>query len=130
MAGLLDRLNYKEHYTGNGRRPYRGAAAKILSEPWKRCVKRPNGLLIGRYDRALGVVGVIYEARPNVTSDVFALCFKTGNAVIKGGSDAIYSNITIADIFAGSSFILRCYSRCTSADPRYLERDDNGIHAS
>ena len=61
--------------------------------------KRPNGLLIGRMTVPLGVVGVIYEARPNVTSDVFALCFKTGNAVIlKGGSDAIYSNITIADI--------------------------------
>ncbi len=55
--------------------------------------QRPNGLLIGRKRVPLGVVGIIYEARPNVTADAFALCFKTGNAVIlKGGSDAIESN--------------------------------------
>ena len=53
---------------------------------------RPNGLLIGEKRVPLGVVGMIYEARPNVTSDAFGLCFKTGNAVIlKGGSDAIES---------------------------------------
>ena len=58
--------------------------------------KRPNGLVIGQKRVPLGVVGMIYEARPNVTSDAFALCFKTGNAVIlKGGSDAIRSNIAI-----------------------------------
>lgn len=55
--------------------------------------QRPNGLLIGRKRVPLGVVGIIYEARPNVTADAFGLCFKTGNAVIlKGGSDAIESN--------------------------------------
>ena len=55
--------------------------------------KRPNGLLIGQKRVPLGVVGIIYEARPNVTADAFALCFKTGNAVIlRGGSDAINSN--------------------------------------
>ncbi|MGN0315510.1 MAG: glutamate-5-semialdehyde dehydrogenase [Fusicatenibacter sp.] len=60
--------------------------------------KRPNGLLIGRKRVPLGVVGMIYEARPNVTADAFALCFKTGNAVIlKGGSDAICSNKAIVD---------------------------------
>lgn len=54
--------------------------------------KRPNGLLIGQTRVPLGVVGIIYEARPNVTADAFGLCFKTGNAVIlKGGRDAIYS---------------------------------------
>lgn len=54
---------------------------------------RPNGLLIGKKRVPLGVVGMIYEARPNVTADAFGLCFKTGNAVIlKGGSDAIDSN--------------------------------------
>lgn len=54
---------------------------------------RPNGLLIGKKRVPLGVVGIIYEARPNVTADAFGLCFKTGNAVIlKGGSDAIESN--------------------------------------
>ena len=58
--------------------------------------KRPNGLLIGQKRVPLGVIGIIYEARPNVTSDAFGLCFKTGNVVIlKGGSDAIHSNIAI-----------------------------------
>lgn len=60
--------------------------------------KRPNGLEIGQRRVPLGVVGVIYEARPNVTADVFGLCFKTGNAVIlKGGSDAINSNRAIVE---------------------------------
>lgn len=60
--------------------------------------RRPNGLEIGQRRVPLGVVGVIYEARPNVTADVFGLCFKTGNAVIlKGGSDAIESNRAIVD---------------------------------
>lgn len=61
--------------------------------------KRPNGLLIGRKRVPLGVVGVIYEARPNVTADVFALTFKTGNAaVLKGGSDAFHSNLAIVRV--------------------------------
>ena len=55
--------------------------------------KRPNGLMIGQKRVPLGVVGMIYEARPNVTADAFGLCFKSGNAVIlKGGSDALESN--------------------------------------
>lgn len=54
---------------------------------------RPNGLRIGKKRVPLGVVGIIYESRPNVTADAFGLCFKTGNAVIlRGGSDAIHSN--------------------------------------
>ena len=58
--------------------------------------QRPNGLMIGKKRVPLGVVGIIYEARPNVTADAFGLCFKTGNAVIlKGGSDAIESNKAI-----------------------------------
>ena len=58
--------------------------------------KRPNGLLIGQKRVPLGVIGIIYEARPNVTADAFGLCFKTGNAVIlKGGSDALDSNMAI-----------------------------------
>lgn len=58
--------------------------------------QRPNGLMIGKKRVPLGVVGIIYEARPNVTADAFGLCFKTGNAVIlKGGSDAINSNRAI-----------------------------------
>jgi len=57
---------------------------------------RPNGLVIGEKRVPLGVIGMIYESRPNVTVDAFGLCFKTGNAVIlRGGSDAIKSNIAI-----------------------------------
>lgn len=57
---------------------------------------RPNGLQIGQKRVPLGVIGMIYEARPNVTADAFGLCFKSGNAVIlKGGSDAIRSNQAI-----------------------------------
>jgi glutamate-5-semialdehyde dehydrogenase len=59
----------------------------------------PNGLHISKISVPLGVVGVIYEARPNVTFDVFALCFKTGNiCILKGGSDAAYSNQAIISI--------------------------------
>ena len=61
--------------------------------------KRPNGLLIGKKRVPLGVIGIIYESRPNVTADAFGLCFKTGNAVIlKGGSDAIHSNRAIVRV--------------------------------
>ena len=61
--------------------------------------KRPNGLLIGQKRVPLGVVGILYEARPNVTADAFGLCFKTGNAVIlKGGKDAIHSNMAIVKV--------------------------------
>ena len=61
--------------------------------------QRPNGLIIGKKRVPLGVVGIIYEARPNVTADAFGLCFKTGNAVIlKGGSDALTSNQAIVSI--------------------------------
>jgi glutamate-5-semialdehyde dehydrogenase len=62
----------------------------------------PNGLQISRISVPMGVVGVIYEARPNVTFDVFALCFKTGNvSVLKGGSDAEYSNKAIIEVIHG-----------------------------
>ena len=57
---------------------------------------RPNGLRIGKKRVPLGVVGIIYESRPNEPADAFGLCFKTGNAVIlRGGSDAIHSNQAI-----------------------------------
>ena len=61
--------------------------------------KRPNGLMIGKKRVPLGVIGMIYESRPNVTADSFCLCFKTGNAVIlKGGSDALCSNLAITKV--------------------------------
>jgi glutamate-5-semialdehyde dehydrogenase len=67
---------------------------KILKES-----VRPNGLKITKITVPFGVIGIIYEARPNVTFDVFALCLKSGNAcVLKGGSDAIYSNTAIVSI--------------------------------
>ena len=60
---------------------------------------RPNGLEVGKKRVPLGVIGIIYESRPNVTADAFGLCFKTGNAVIlKGGSDAIHSNKAIVSV--------------------------------
>jgi glutamate-5-semialdehyde dehydrogenase len=60
---------------------------------------RPNGLTIGQKRVPIGVIGIIYESRPNVTADAFGLCFKTGNAVIlRGGSDAIHSNLAIVDV--------------------------------
>jgi glutamate-5-semialdehyde dehydrogenase len=60
---------------------------------------RPNGLKISRISVAFGVIGVIYEARPNVTFDVFSLCLKSGNAcILKGGSDAINSNMAVVGI--------------------------------
>jgi len=60
---------------------------------------RPNGLKITRITVPFGVIGVIYEARPNVTFDVFSLCLKSGNAcILKGGSDAIFSNTVIVDV--------------------------------
>ena len=61
----------------------------IVLEKWK----RPNGLNISKVSIPIGVIGIIYESRPNVTSDVASLCFKSGNPVIlKGGSEAFYSN--------------------------------------
>jgi glutamate-5-semialdehyde dehydrogenase len=60
---------------------------------------RPNGLEISRISVPFGVIGVIYEARPNVTFDVFSLCLKSGNAcILKGGSDAINSNKAIVEV--------------------------------
>jgi len=73
-----------------------------LKTPVGRILKetiRPNGLKISKVTVPFGVIGIIYEARPNVTFDVFALCLKSGNAcVLKGGSDAIYSNQAIVSI--------------------------------
>ena len=62
-------------------------------------VKRPNGLMVGRMRIPLGVIGMIYESRPNVTVDAAALCLKAGNAIIlRGGSEAIHSNLALAKV--------------------------------
>ena len=68
----------------------------VTLEKWR----RPNGLNIKRVSVPIGVIGVIYESRPNVTSDVAGLCFKSGNPVIlKGGSEAINTNRILANLF-------------------------------
>ncbi len=62
-------------------------------------VERPNGMVVTKRRVPMGVVGIIYESRPNVTADAFGLCFKTGNVcILKGGSDAIHSNIAIVAV--------------------------------
>ena len=89
--GLIDRLLLTESRIEGMAEGLRQVSA--LDDPVGEVTgmkKRPNGLLIGQKRVPLGVIGIIYEARPNVTADAFALCFKTGNVVIlKGGSDAI-----------------------------------------
>jgi len=75
--------------------------------------KRPNGLLIKRISIPIGVIGVIYESRPNVTSDVSALCFKTGNVVIlRGGSEAFNSNKILAMLFKKALKKKKCDTNC------------------
>ena len=75
--------------------------------------KRPNGLIIKRVSIPIGIIGVIYESRPNVTSDVSALCFKTGNVVIlRGGSEAIHSNKILAKLFRKALKDNRCNENC------------------
>lgn len=98
--GLIDRLLLNESRIEQMAEGLRQVAS--LDDPVGEVLsmkKRPNGLMIGKKRVPLGVVGMIYEARPNVTADAFGLCFKTGNAVIlKGGSDAINSNIAIVAV--------------------------------
>ena len=98
-SGILDRLLLTPERIDGMAEGLRQLAA--LDDPVGEVLgmkKRPNGLLIGQKRVPLGVVGIIYEARPNVTADAFGLCFKTGNVVIlKGGSDAICSNQAIVD---------------------------------
>lgn len=97
---LLDRLKLtKERFEGMAEGIRQVAA---LEDPIGEVIsmkERPNGLMIGQKRVPMGVIGIIYESRPNVTVDAFALCFKTGNAVIlRGGSDCIYSNIAIVKV--------------------------------
>tara|TARA_B100001057_G_scaffold256534_1_gene256764 strand:- start:3685 stop:4935 length:1251 start_codon:yes stop_codon:yes gene_type:complete len=71
----------------------------IVLEKWK----QPNGLNISKVSIPIGVIGIIYESRPNVTSDVASLCFKSGNSIIlKGGSEAFYSNQILSKLFRKS----------------------------
>jgi len=75
--------------------------------------KRPNGLVIKKVSMPIGVIGVIYESRPNVTSDVSALCFKASNVVIlRGGSEAFYSNKILANLFRKALQKKGCNKNC------------------
>lgn len=97
QKALLDRLMLNEARIAQMAEGLRQVAG--LSDPVGEVLSmktQPNGLRIGKKRVPLGVVGMIYEARPNVTADAFVLCFKTGNAVIlKGGSDALCSNTAL-----------------------------------
>jgi glutamate-5-semialdehyde dehydrogenase len=99
-GALLDRLTLKEQAITEMAQGIREVAA--LPDPVGEVVRmwrRPNGLLVGRMRIPLGVIGVIYEARPNVTADAAALCLKAGNAVIlRGGSEAFNSNMAITEV--------------------------------
>ncbi len=97
---MLDRLRLDEGRIGAMAEGVRQVAA--LPDPVGEVLsmwQRPNGLTIGQKRVPLGVIGIIYESRPNVTADAAALCLKSGNAVIlRGGSDAICSNKIIAKV--------------------------------
>ncbi len=99
-AAMIDRLTMKKETIDSMAQGLREVAT--LPDPIGKVTsmwRRPNGLLVGRMRIALGVIGIIYESRPNVTVDASALCLKAGNAVIlRGGSEAINSNMAIASI--------------------------------
>ena len=121
--GLIDRLLLTESRIEGMAEGLRQVSA--LDDPVGEVTgmkKRPNGLLIGQKRVPLGVIGIIYEARPNVTADAFALCFKTGNVVIlKGGSDAIHSNEAIVNC---SSRIHEDEPVCGCTHPARRQRPD------
>ena len=102
--GLLDRLLLTEDRIKSMAEGLRQVAE--LEDPVGEVMdtfQRPNGLKVVQRRVPLGVIGIIYEARPNVTADAFALCFKTGNVVIlKGGKDAFHSNLSITESIRSS----------------------------
>lgn len=99
-AAMIDRLTLEEATVKGIAKGLEEVAA--LPDPVGKVAsmwRRPNGLLVGRMRIPLGVIGIIYESRPNVTADAAALCLKSGNAVIlRGGSEAIHSNRAIASV--------------------------------
>lgn len=118
--GLLDRLKLT-------RERIEGMAEGIrqiteLSDPVGQVIEtieRPNGLHIEKVRVPMGVIGIIYEARPNVTADAFGLCFKSGNVVIlKGGKDALYSNLAVTGV-------IRSVLTDTGIDPNVIQLIDN-----
>jgi glutamate-5-semialdehyde dehydrogenase len=97
---MIDRLRLTEERLDKIADGLRQVAA--LEDPVGEIVrtwKRPNGLLVGKMRIPLGVIGIIYESRPNVTADAAGLCLKSGNGVLlRGGSEAVHSNTAIAEI--------------------------------
>lgn len=99
-GAMIDRLRLTESSIGDMAAGLREVAALpdpvgVVTSMWK----RPNGLQVGRMRIPLGVIGIIYESRPNVTADAAALCLKSGNSVIlRGGSEAFHSNVAITAI--------------------------------
>ena len=102
-AAMLDRLMLDEKRIAGIADALREVAA--LPDPVGEVTgmrRRPNELMVGKMRIPLGTIGIIYEARPNVTADAAALCLKAGNAVIlRGGSEAIHSNLAIAGVLQG-----------------------------
>jgi glutamate-5-semialdehyde dehydrogenase len=100
---MLDRLMLNDARISGMATALREVAA--LPDPTgeiTKMVRRPNGLQVGKMRIPLGVIGIVYEARPNVTADAAALCLKAGNSVIlRGGSEALHSNRAIAAILQG-----------------------------
>ncbi len=99
-SAMLDRLALSDAVIESMMKGLREIAA--LPDPVgkiENMVKRPNGLMVGRMRIPLGVIGMIYESRPNVTVDAAALCLKAGNAIVlRGGSEAIHSNLALASV--------------------------------
>lgn len=99
-AAMLDRLELSDSVIDSMMQGLKEVAA--LPDPVgevEKMVKRPNGLMVGRMRIPLGVIGMIYESRPNVTVDAAALCLKAGNGIIlRGGSEAIHSNRALASV--------------------------------
>jgi glutamate-5-semialdehyde dehydrogenase len=99
-SAMLDRLTLDEKRIGEMAKGLREVAA--LEDPLGKVIKtwgRPNGLVIQRARIPLGVIGIIYESRPNVTIDAAGLCLKSGNAVVlRGGSEAVHSNVLLGGI--------------------------------
>jgi len=121
-ASMLDRLRLNSKKISQIRASiekiikFKDPVGKTLSS-WK----RPNGLIIKRVSIPIGVIGVIYESRPNVTSDVSALCFKSGNVVIlRGGSEAFYTNKILAKLFKKALKKKKCDENCV----QFVEHKD------
>jgi len=117
---MLDRLTLDEAKIDEMAKGLREVAA--LPDPVGKITsmwRRPNGLMVGRMRIPLGVIGIIYESRPNVTVEAAALCFKSGNAVIlRGGSEAIRSNTALSLLLRGVLRIKGCPRMPCSLFPR------------